>query len=515
LNAARKGRRLSATKRAARSCAALAAGLAALLAATRGTQDAAANGETRTLSILHAHTKESAQITFKRNGRYDSEGLKQLNWLLRDWRVDEPTNMDPRLFDIVWEVHREVGAREPVTVMSAYRSPGTNSMLRRRSKGVSEHSQHMVGKAMDFTLSDVDMARVRGIAMRLQYGGVGYYPGSNFVHLDAGSVRSWPRMTRDQLARIFPDGKTVHMPRDGKPMPGYELARAEILSRGGAVAGQAYAEAGESTTGRRSLWASLFGGDDEDTDYYRSVQGGRGRPAARSSTVAAYAPSGDSEDGGSRGYMAFASVETTRSSAPPLRARPQPAPEQPARMASAAPASSSSPLDFLGQKGSSGEPQASGPVTTQVEPPVTMTPVPPRRPEDLGMIASFSDAPLPPSRPVELAAAVPAPLPPSRFVTSSPDVAVAAAANTEPKGPAPDERAALRALFAAVGTGGGVTTGGNVPTARAKSQPVAPGGNVVATLGPALNLGFSSNPNGDLNAARFTGPAVKPVPVLR
>src|SRR3712207_2351882 len=139
-------------------------------------------------------------------------------------------------------------------------------MLRRRSRGVSEHSQHMLGKAMDFRLPDVDMARVRAIAMRLQYGGVGYYPGSGFVHLDAGSVRAWPRMTSDQLARLFPDGKTVHLPPSGKPLARYEEARAEILARGGSV--NSYASTEEAPPPRRSLWAALFGRDDEDTEYY-------------------------------------------------------------------------------------------------------------------------------------------------------------------------------------------------------------------------------------------------------
>ncbi|HSH82901.1 MAG TPA: DUF882 domain-containing protein [Herpetosiphonaceae bacterium] len=84
---------------------------AALLGGSRGTQDAVANGDTRTLPILHTHTGEGASITFRRNGRYDSQALDQLNWILRDWRLDEPTKMDPRLFDIVWEVYRSVGAR--------------------------------------------------------------------------------------------------------------------------------------------------------------------------------------------------------------------------------------------------------------------------------------------------------------------------------------------------------------------------------------------------------------------
>jgi len=111
--------------------------LAVLLFGTTGTQDAVANGDTRTIDLVHTHTKESASITFKRNGTYDAKALQQLNWFLRDWRTDQPTQMDPRLFDIVWEVYRSVGASEGIYVVSAYRAPETNARLRRRSKAVS------------------------------------------------------------------------------------------------------------------------------------------------------------------------------------------------------------------------------------------------------------------------------------------------------------------------------------------------------------------------------------------
>jgi uncharacterized protein YcbK (DUF882 family) len=224
---------------------------------TGGTQDAAANGDTRSLSFFHTHTRESTTITFRRNGRYDGEALTQLNWFLRDWRVNEPAKMDPRLFDILWEVYRESGSSQPINIVSAYRSPETNSALRRRSKAVSEHSQHMLGKAMDIRLPDVSTERLREIAMRLQYGGVGYYGSSAFVHLDTGSVRAWPRMSQEQLARLFPDGKTLHLPSNGKPLQGYEVAKAEVLSRNAGLSTQASLGGGPSIG---SLMASLFGG---------------------------------------------------------------------------------------------------------------------------------------------------------------------------------------------------------------------------------------------------------------
>jgi uncharacterized protein YcbK (DUF882 family) len=224
--------------------------------ATARVQDAAAFGETRTLTFFHTHTRESLTVTFRRNGQYDSGALQQLNWFLRDWRVEKPAQMDPRLFDILWEVYRESGSSQPINIISAYRSPETNGALRRRSSGVAEHSQHMLGKAMDIRLPDVDTARLRAIAMKMQYGGVGYYASSAFVHVDTGNVRAWPRMTQQQLVQLFPDGKTLHLPANGKPLAGYEIAKAEILSRNASLATQSSAGGGPSIG---NLFASLFG----------------------------------------------------------------------------------------------------------------------------------------------------------------------------------------------------------------------------------------------------------------
>jgi len=242
--------------------ASLALGLLAacsLLVAAIRIQDAAAFGETRSLSFFHTHTRESLTVTFRRNGQYDEQALSQLNWFLRDWRVEKPAQMDPRLFDILWEVYRESGSSQPINIISAYRSPETNGALRRRSSGVAEHSQHMLGKAMDIRLPDVDTARLRAIAMKMQYGGVGYYSSSAFVHVDTGSVRAWPRMTQQQLVQLFPDGKTLHLPSNGKPLAGYELAKAEIPARNAALATQASAGSGPSIGG---LLANLFGRKD-------------------------------------------------------------------------------------------------------------------------------------------------------------------------------------------------------------------------------------------------------------
>ena len=242
-------------------------GLLGLLAFLAGavtpsfTETAVANGDTRTIYLHHTHTGEDIAATYLVHGQYDSNVLKQLNWFLRDWRRDEPTNMDPRLFDVVWEAYRGANASDQViNVVSAYRSPETNAMLRSRSRAVAKYSQHMLGKAMDTTMPGMPMSQIREIGMRMQRGGVGYYPNANtpFVHLDVGNVRSWPRMTYDQLARLFPDGKTVHLPTNGQPLPRYEEARAEIEARGDG----AYVAAPQSGFG--GFFAMLFGGGEED-----------------------------------------------------------------------------------------------------------------------------------------------------------------------------------------------------------------------------------------------------------
>ena len=207
-----------------------------LLVGAGSVHDATAENDTRTLSFHHTHSNEDLTVTFKRDGRYDEEALKQLNHYLRDWRSQDQTVMDPHLFDIIWEVYRDVDGKQPIQIVSAYRSPATNAMLRHRSahSGVARFSQHMLGHAMDLYIPGVPLEQIRFAGLRLQRGGVGFYPtsGSPFVHLDTGNIRHWPRMTHDQLVKVFPDGRTVHVPTDGVPLKGYELAKADIEKRG-------------------------------------------------------------------------------------------------------------------------------------------------------------------------------------------------------------------------------------------------------------------------------------------
>jgi uncharacterized protein YcbK (DUF882 family) len=205
-----------------------------MLFASRGLQTAVADGDTRTISMHHVHTDESITITYKRDGRYDEAALEKLNWLLRDWRQGKSTRMDPQLIDLLWEVQRETGSKVAIDIVCGYRAPETNAMLRRRSRGVARFSQHMLGHAIDFYIPGVPLEQLREIGLRLQRGGVGFYPtsGSPFVHMDTGGVRMWPRMTRNELMHVFPDGRTVYLPTDGHPLPGYALAMADLRGRG-------------------------------------------------------------------------------------------------------------------------------------------------------------------------------------------------------------------------------------------------------------------------------------------
>ncbi|WP_245259333.1 DUF882 domain-containing protein [Methylobacterium sp. 77] len=455
----------------------------ALGAGTRGTQDAIANGDTRTLSIYHTHTKESATITFKRDGRYDRAALDQLNWMLRDWRMDEPTKMDPRLFDTVWEAYRSVGSQEPINVVSAYRSPGTNAMLRRRSRAVAEFSQHMLGKAMDFYLPDVSIDQIRAIGMRMQRGGVGWYPhaGSPFIHLDVGSVRSWPRMSHDQLARLFPDGKTVHLPADNRPLPGYELARAEVLARGGTVLGVTQVAMMDEDDGPsiKGFFANLFGGGAKAP----AAQAEAPAPVRTKSTVLVASADPDDQTG-AREALAYA-----------------------------APAASDALKGALLRRDGR---DAQSLLTQEVAKPDTAAaaeasqidvPLPPRRPSEFAAVAAALTMPLPPPRPaIQVAslaptgmAATPAVVAPARFARPIPADS--------------DARTQLRALFevaAAETAPASRASPVHLSSTRARTE-AAPAG-LVAQAESGVRSRFSArSPGDDLTAARFTGSATRAV----
>ena len=277
---------------------------ACLIAAFSSLQSAIAESDTRTLSFHHVHSGEDLTVTFKRNGQYDQAALKKLDWFMRDWRTNQPTHMDPHLFDALWETYREVDATQPIQVIGGYRSPATNAMLHARSRSVAQFSQHMRGHAIDFYIPGVPLEKVRIAGLRLQSGGVGFYPtsGSPFVHLDTGSVRHWPRMTYAQLQNVFPDGRTVHVAADGRPLPRYATALADVERRGNAPNGvslQAARDAGKITAGqerqaeaaaqepKRNLIADLFGfgAKPKDTEQAADESAAASQPLAAASDV--------------------------------------------------------------------------------------------------------------------------------------------------------------------------------------------------------------------------------------
>ncbi len=207
-----------------------------LAAASLTLASKAVASETRTLSLYNIHTKETVSVTYKRGGRFDEAGLKRLNHAMRDWRRDEEIKMDPELIDLIWKIHNQLGSKQPVHLISGYRSPATNAMLRKTRGGQAQRSQHMLGKAADIHFPDVPVKSLRNSALIQETGGVGYYPTSGipFVHVDTDRVRMWPRIPRLELAALYPSGKTAYLPSDGKPITkkDYELALAKgMVSR--------------------------------------------------------------------------------------------------------------------------------------------------------------------------------------------------------------------------------------------------------------------------------------------
>ena len=402
---------------------AVAAAFTAAWLVPNATESAVANGDTRTIVLSNQHTSESGSFTFMVNGVYDQATLDKLNWMCRDWRLNEPTKMDPHLFDILWEVYRESGSTQPIDVLSGYRSPQTNAMLRRRSRQVAEHSQHMEGRAIDAHFLDVGTGRIRDIAMRMQAGGVGFYPSgiTPWVHIDSGSVRYWPRMSRDALTRLFPDGKTVFIPADGQPMPGYEQARAEIEARGGAVQ-----VASGGGIGGIFSWLFGRGGGADDAEE----AGGQEATTALATTAvgrggrnAGWQPQIQVADIGPEAVArAKRAIPTGPAYAGPAEAAPAAKPQAPDSGPEAV-ARAKRNLPTGPAYASAAEPARAPPVKPQAvaalqqanvasdastdEPrgsagAKVLAPLPPRRPIDLDAAAALAEAPMPPARPADL-----------------------------------------------------------------------------------------------------------------
>lgn len=145
----------------------------------------------RSLGFYNTHTDETLRTVYWAQGKYQPEGLREINRILRDHRSGDICSMDKRLLDLLYLLHAKTGRKEGFHIISGYRSPATNAMLRSRSGGVAQHSYHMQGKAVDIRLPGCDLNKLRRAALALKAGGVGYYPASNFIHVDVGPVRRW------------------------------------------------------------------------------------------------------------------------------------------------------------------------------------------------------------------------------------------------------------------------------------------------------------------------------------
>jgi uncharacterized protein YcbK (DUF882 family) len=148
-------------------------------------------GPERSLDMYNSHTGESLHTVYWVNGRYLRSALRETNFLLRDHHSDEVTDIDPELLNLLYHISTILETYEPIHVISAYRSPSTNTMLRLLHRGVAEHSWHTHGKAVDIRVPGTSARVVRQVAIALGGGGVGYYPWSNYVHIDTGPVRYW------------------------------------------------------------------------------------------------------------------------------------------------------------------------------------------------------------------------------------------------------------------------------------------------------------------------------------
>ena len=145
----------------------------------------------RTLSFRNLHTGEKLSATFWAEGDYVREELKAVNQVLRDHRSGDVHAMDPKLLDLLYLLQQSVAVKGAFHIISGYRSPATNKQLSAKSSGVAKKSLHMQGKAIDIRLPGCELKQLQKAALALQAGGVGYYPKSDFIHVDTGRVRRW------------------------------------------------------------------------------------------------------------------------------------------------------------------------------------------------------------------------------------------------------------------------------------------------------------------------------------
>jgi uncharacterized protein YcbK (DUF882 family) len=145
----------------------------------------------KSLAIYNTNTGEKLTRVYWFRGKYLSDSLRDINRILRDHHSDEIRPIDPQLLDLLHALSQKVGITEPLHIISGYRSPVTNAILRQYNPAVAEHSLHIEGKAVDIKIPGRNLKLVRQAAVSLRSGGVGYYPGSSFIHVDTGPVRFW------------------------------------------------------------------------------------------------------------------------------------------------------------------------------------------------------------------------------------------------------------------------------------------------------------------------------------
>ncbi|MDP6706803.1 MAG: DUF882 domain-containing protein [Alphaproteobacteria bacterium] len=170
----------------------LALGLPAVVAVTPlGALARTRPARPRSLKFRHLHTGETLSTVYHADGRYQKDGLKEINWILRDWRTDEQAAMDHRLLDLLHRLHQVMDSTEPFEIISGYRSSKTNKMLANKSRGVAKKSLHMRAMAADISLPGRDLENLYWAARTLKRGGTGFYAKSGFIHVDCGRVRFW------------------------------------------------------------------------------------------------------------------------------------------------------------------------------------------------------------------------------------------------------------------------------------------------------------------------------------
>lgn len=144
------------------------------------------------LALFNTHNREKLSVVYRHaSGEYDPEALKAVNWILRCHYTNRATEMDIRTIEYLGAIDKELGGNNEIHIISGFRSPEYNTLLRREGRRVARHSLHLLGKAIDISIPGVNLDKVRRTALSLRYGGVGYYPGAGFVHIDSGSVRTW------------------------------------------------------------------------------------------------------------------------------------------------------------------------------------------------------------------------------------------------------------------------------------------------------------------------------------